>query len=154
MSLQQVLITQAREQVTKLLTTEWLVSDVDKAGSKCWLLLFLHLCCFYWNHATQGDRRRRELIRIRQVYIPELIVRLHIALFTSRHQIPEFVAPVSLHFNSHRLILLIIGTWSTHLIWQTSLRIRGISCMMISLYLMEGGWEITWVLWDRLFWVG
>lgn len=35
MSLQQVLITQAREQVTKLLTTEWLVSDVDKAGSKC-----------------------------------------------------------------------------------------------------------------------
>lgn len=38
-----------------------------------------------------GDQRRRELIRIRQIYIPELIIRLHFLLFTSRHRIPEFV---------------------------------------------------------------
>jgi len=36
-----------------------------------------------------GDRRRRELIRIRQIYIPELIIRLHALLFTSRQWIPE-----------------------------------------------------------------
>ena len=38
-----------------------------------------------------GDRRRRELIRIRQIYIPELIIRLHALLFTSRQWIPEYV---------------------------------------------------------------
>ena len=37
------------------------------------------------------DRRRRELIRIRQIYVPELIIRLHSLLFTSRQWIPEYV---------------------------------------------------------------
>lgn len=44
-----------------------------------------------WSWQWLGDRRRRELIRIRQIYIPELIIRLHVLLFTSRHTIPGFV---------------------------------------------------------------
>ncbi|KAF8962886.1 nuclear pore protein 84/107 [Flammula alnicola] len=62
------LIDQAHDQIMKLLTTEWLVSDVDDIG---------------------GDRRRRELIRIRQIYVPELILRLHYLLYSSRKLIPE-----------------------------------------------------------------
>ncbi|EPQ52913.1 hypothetical protein GLOTRDRAFT_78934 [Gloeophyllum trabeum ATCC 11539] len=54
----------AREQVVKLLTSDWLVSDVSQGG----------------------DRRRRELIRIRQIYIPDFIVRLHVMLVNSRHR--------------------------------------------------------------------
>jgi len=63
----QSLVGQAREQIIKLLTSEWLVSDVENPA---------------------GDSRRRELIRIRQIYIPELIIRLHAMLFISRHHIP------------------------------------------------------------------
>ncbi|KAF8151524.1 nuclear pore protein 84/107 [Crassisporium funariophilum] len=62
------LVDQAHDQILKLLTTEWLVSDVENGG---------------------GDRRRRELIRIRQIYVPELVLRLHHLLFTSRSLIPE-----------------------------------------------------------------
>ncbi|KAJ7771524.1 nuclear pore protein 84/107 [Mycena metata] len=62
------LVDQAHDQITKLLTSEWLVSDVEIGG---------------------GDRRRRELIRIRQIYVPELIIRLHFLLFASRTQFPE-----------------------------------------------------------------
>ncbi|KAG5640987.1 hypothetical protein DXG03_006451, partial [Asterophora parasitica] len=59
---------QAHDQITKLLTSEWLVTDVEAPG---------------------GDRRRRELIRIRQMYIPEFIIRLHSLLVASRAHIPE-----------------------------------------------------------------
>ena len=38
------------------------------------------------------DERRKDLIRIRQIYIPELIIRLHFLLFDSRHFIPEYVS--------------------------------------------------------------
>ncbi|OCH90763.1 nuclear pore protein 84/107 [Obba rivulosa] len=62
------LLEQAHEQVVKLLTTEWLVSDVEESG---------------------GDRRRLELIRTRQIYIPELVIRLHSLLVASRSKIPE-----------------------------------------------------------------
>ncbi|KAJ7184429.1 nuclear pore protein 84/107 [Mycena filopes] len=62
------LVDQAHDQITKLLTSEWLVSDVEEGG---------------------GNRRRRELIRIRQIYVPELIIRLHFLLFASRPQFPE-----------------------------------------------------------------
>ncbi|EMD36111.1 hypothetical protein CERSUDRAFT_116015 [Gelatoporia subvermispora B] len=62
------LLEQAREQIVKLLTTEWLVSDVEEAG---------------------GDQRRLELIRIRQIYIPELVIRLHALLAASRSKVPE-----------------------------------------------------------------
>lgn len=61
------LIDTAHEKIVKLLTSEWLVSDVD---------------------VITNDRRRRGLVRIRQLYIPELIIRLHHILVTSRHKIP------------------------------------------------------------------
>ncbi|THH27911.1 hypothetical protein EUX98_g6279 [Antrodiella citrinella] len=61
------LLEQTREQVVKLLTTEWLVSESTEGG----------------------DRRRRDLVRIRQIFIPEFILRLHGALYRSRHHIPE-----------------------------------------------------------------
>lgn len=38
-----------------------------------------------------ADRRLRELIRIRQIFVPELIIRLHAMLYTSRVKIPEYV---------------------------------------------------------------
>ncbi|KAJ3988288.1 nuclear pore protein 84/107 [Lentinula detonsa] len=63
-----LLIDQGQEQIIKLLTSEWLVSDVEN---------------------TDGDARRRALIRIRQIYIPELVIRLHFTLFASRHQFPK-----------------------------------------------------------------
>jgi len=58
----------AEEQVTKILTTEWLVSESER---------------------NDADRRSRELIRIRQIFIPELILRLHSVLYESRRWIPE-----------------------------------------------------------------
>ncbi|KAG7092946.1 hypothetical protein E1B28_009248 [Marasmius oreades] len=61
-------IEQAREQIVKLLTSEWLVVD-DEIG--------------------EGETRRRELIRIRQIYVPELIIRLHFVLINSRQEFPE-----------------------------------------------------------------
>ncbi|KAF7294646.1 Nuclear pore complex protein [Mycena indigotica] len=61
----QGLIDQAHDQITKLLTSDWLV-DVDESL----------------------DRRRRDLIRIRQIFIPELIIRLHFVLFSSRGHFP------------------------------------------------------------------
>ncbi|KAI0073069.1 hypothetical protein K474DRAFT_1711028 [Panus rudis PR-1116 ss-1] len=64
-----VLIEQARDQVTKLLTTEWLLSEEERSNVR--------------------DRRQRELVRIRQIYIPVLILRLHNILYDSRRKIPE-----------------------------------------------------------------
>ncbi|TFY52382.1 hypothetical protein EVJ58_g10050 [Rhodofomes roseus] len=63
-----LLLQQAREQVLKLLTNDWLIIDAER---------------------TAVDRRRRELIRIRQIYIPELIIRLHALLVASRSKMPE-----------------------------------------------------------------
>ncbi|KAI0653097.1 nuclear pore protein 84/107 [Cubamyces menziesii] len=63
------LIEQAREQVVKLLTTDWLVSDAETRPSNA--------------------KRHRDLVRIRQIYIPELILRLHTILVASRGRVPE-----------------------------------------------------------------
>ncbi|KAK1227800.1 Nucleoporin nup84 [Marasmius sp. AFHP31] len=62
------LIEQAREQILKLLTSEWLVTEGMPGG---------------------GETRRRELVRIRQIYVPELIIRLHFTLINSRSKFPE-----------------------------------------------------------------
>jgi len=64
------LVTNAREQILKLLTMDWLVPESD-------------------NPAT--DRRGRELGRVRQIFIPELILRLHGLLVSSRTHIPQNV---------------------------------------------------------------
>jgi nuclear pore complex protein Nup107 len=90
------LIDQAYEQVVKLLTTEWLVSDVDIFEGT---FFFVHRYILVTNQVvvTLENRRRFELIRIRQIYIPELILRLHNMLFTSRHMIPEYVRNATVH---------------------------------------------------------
>ena len=64
------LVDEAYEKTVKLLTTEWLVSDVSR---------------------VDGDRRRRELIRVRQIFIPELVIRLHGILYESRTRVPKCV---------------------------------------------------------------
>ncbi|KAJ3503194.1 hypothetical protein NLJ89_g8543 [Agrocybe chaxingu] len=85
------LIDQAYDQIIKLLTTEWLVSDVENVGGQRGRLftyypaLFAHLR----TSLPPGDRRRRELIRIRQIFVPELILRLQYILHSSRNLIPE-----------------------------------------------------------------
>lgn len=66
----ETLVEEACEKTVKLLTTEWLVSDVSR---------------------VDGDRRRRELIRVRQVFIPELVIRLHNILYDSRTRLPKCV---------------------------------------------------------------
>ncbi|EKM50986.1 uncharacterized protein PHACADRAFT_177673 [Phanerochaete carnosa HHB-10118-sp] len=58
----------ARERVVRLLTTEWLVPDSARGAS---------------------DRQiSKELLRIRQIYVPELILRLHAMLYSPRTRIP------------------------------------------------------------------
>jgi len=59
----EALVDEGFEKTVKLFTTEWLVSDVSR---------------------VDGDRRRRELIRVRQIFIPELAIRLHSILYGSR----------------------------------------------------------------------
>ncbi|TFK45781.1 hypothetical protein OE88DRAFT_1639447 [Heliocybe sulcata] len=60
----------ARKQTLKLLTSDWLVADV----------------------ARGGDRRRQELIRIRQIYVPEFIIRAHVMLVESSGLFAENLA--------------------------------------------------------------
>lgn len=59
------LIDQAYDAVVKLLTSDWMMPD------------------------ETGDRRSRELIRVRQIYVPELILRLHVMLYASREHVLE-----------------------------------------------------------------
>ena len=65
----ETLVDEVFEKSVKLLTTEWLVSDVSR---------------------VDGDRRRRELIRVRQVFIPELVIKLHNVLYNSRTLFPKY----------------------------------------------------------------
>jgi len=97
-------VDEAHDQITKLLMSEWLITDVETGG---------------------GDRRRRELIRIRQIYIPELITQLHVPLLTSRQSIPETSRVCSS--------------------WPTLLRTLGISCMRTLSTRKGGSWEIVLV---------
>ena len=69
---------------------------------ECWRLNFINFTVqmIYWIFCflCAESRRRFELIRIRQIYVPELILRLHNMLFTSRQMIPEYVDTVLLCF--------------------------------------------------------
>ncbi|KAH9475030.1 Nucleoporin nup107 [Psilocybe cubensis] len=67
------LVDQAHDQTLKLLTTEWLVTEDDE----------------YDSGTEAKERRHRDLIRIRHIFVPELIIKLHYALFYSRKYIPE-----------------------------------------------------------------
>ena len=54
--------------------------------------MYVALClprCMIFIVATV-DRRQRELVRIRQLFIPELILRLHHILLLSRKWVPEY----------------------------------------------------------------
>jgi nuclear pore complex protein Nup107 len=57
--------------------------------------LFFNFSFFFWwltlEQCFLADRRGRELGRIRQIFIPELILRLHGLLVSSRTHIPECV---------------------------------------------------------------
>ena len=81
------LIDQVYDRVVKLLTTEWLVSDVDLVVEGYCLFFTVIGFLVYW--FLFSARRQFELIRIRQIYVPELILRLHYMLFMS--MIPEYV---------------------------------------------------------------
>ncbi|KAF8344763.1 hypothetical protein F5887DRAFT_1159326 [Amanita rubescens] len=61
---------EANEQVTRLLTAKWLVNTKDYS-------------------ADPADKRRKEMIRVRRVFIPELLIRLHSLLYASRKWFPE-----------------------------------------------------------------
>ena len=71
------LVDDAFETVTKLLTTEWLVSDVSR---------------------IDGDRRRRQLIRVRQIFIPELVIKLHRILYDPHTRFPKYVEIYSIRY--------------------------------------------------------
>lgn len=43
-----------------------------------------------------ANKRQDERIRIRQIYVPELIIRLHYLLYSSRQHIPGYVLPAPL----------------------------------------------------------
>ncbi|KIY49632.1 hypothetical protein FISHEDRAFT_40657 [Fistulina hepatica ATCC 64428] len=73
------LIDAACDKVLELLTFEWLVTDVEVPGGG-----FMSMNDFPSKLGNLGDQRRQELIRIRQIFIPELIIRLHNVLFASR----------------------------------------------------------------------
>ena len=87
----QSLIDQAHDQITRLLTTEWLVSDVENPGGS-FVPSGVNIHYMLTPILDELDERRKDLIRIRQIYIPELIIRLHFLLFDSRHFIPEYVS--------------------------------------------------------------
>ncbi|KAG8215686.1 nuclear pore complex protein [Butyriboletus roseoflavus] len=59
------LIDHAYESIVKLLTSDWMLPD----------------------QSNPADRRHHEMQRIRQIYIPELILRLHVVLYSSREHI-------------------------------------------------------------------
>ena len=94
----QALVDQAREQIVVLLTTEWLVADSERGTGAC----FLRRAGADADGCGAGDRRTRELVRIRQLYIPELVIRLHALLCASRTRIPSCV-PSPHHLPTHPL---------------------------------------------------
>ncbi|KAF8336043.1 hypothetical protein F5887DRAFT_1214126 [Amanita rubescens] len=66
-----VLEEEANEQVTRLLTAKWLVNTEE------------------YSAADPTDKRRKEMIRVRRVFLPELAIRLHSLLYASRKWFPE-----------------------------------------------------------------
>ncbi|KAI6008883.1 nuclear pore protein 84/107 [Pisolithus orientalis] len=62
------LIEQCYEAIVKLLTEDWMLPEQAADGGV--------------------DRRYLEMLRVRQIYVPELILRLHVMLYSSREHIP------------------------------------------------------------------
>ena len=80
----------------RLLTTEWLIADIEgdqrgKAFTFCFCYYnFLHRATLL-SLTAAAVKRSEDLVRIRQIFIPELIIKLHFMLFSSRKVIPEYV---------------------------------------------------------------
>lgn len=76
---------------------------------------------------SPGHRKAAELARIRQLYIPELILRLHFSLFETRSYIPTFVSALSCIPTT--LTQRRIGICNERSIWRRSLRTRNRGCI-------------------------
>jgi hypothetical protein len=155
----QSLIDQAHDQITRLLTTEWLVSDVENPGGS-FVPLGVTLDYTLTTILDELDERRKDLIRIRQIYIPELIIRLHFLLFDSRHFIPEYVYfPFFLHLPSLFSSLLITLSAQKPQTRFTAREHRGRLAIPTVRGLCERGWEEVGRLpWSRegsdSWWIG
>lgn len=88
----QGLVSSAHEQIVKLLTTDWLVPETETPTSTSHPIHYLCDFCSSWGGVFAADRRARELARIRLLFVPELILRLHTLLISSRMHIPECVS--------------------------------------------------------------
>jgi nuclear pore complex protein Nup107 len=88
----QGLIDQAREHVYRLLTSEWLINNTTNVGGM-YTYDRLAIQVVGADRLSIVNDRLRELLRIRQIFVPELILRMHEALVRSRHRIPEYVLP-------------------------------------------------------------
>lgn len=86
------MLEEANEQVVRLLTAEWLVNTDDYGASSGAYGMFLTSP----NSARKvnfliAEKRRKEMIRVRRLFIPELVIRLHSLLFASRKWFPGYV---------------------------------------------------------------
>ena len=66
------MVTSIHDLIVELMTTDWLVPDTETPASTSRPALPF-LCV---HHETESDRLTRELARIRQLFVPELILRL------------------------------------------------------------------------------
>ncbi|KAI0294069.1 nuclear pore protein 84/107 [Multifurca ochricompacta] len=98
------LVSSAQEKILKLLTTDWLVAEAETPSGMVVMTMALPFSnridhsvirflmtrvCAPDRCRQKVDRRARELARIRQLFVPELILRLHDLLVSSRTHIPE-----------------------------------------------------------------
>ena len=88
-------LNEANEQVVRLLTAEWLV-NTDEYGSKsgAYSMFLMWLDSVYGLLQRElfiAEKRRKEMIRVRRLFIPELVIRLHSLLYASRKWFPEYV---------------------------------------------------------------
>ncbi len=132
----QGLVSSAREQILKLLIVDWLVpeSDIPASTSPCSSIMSCHLTSWQW---LVADRRGRELARIRHLFIPDLILRLHALLVSSRTHIPEcvlfFQSYACPHAANHQIpfflpIFFCLVTSGMPYFWRMSSLTRDICC--------------------------
>jgi Nuclear pore protein 84 / 107 len=105
-----------------------------------------------------ADRRVRELARIRQVFVPELILRLHTLLVSSRTHIPEYVlisvSSSSAPSSSRIFCSVLLATSGTPCSWRISSRTRGTCCSPSLRGRTDGGSRSISPLYAPLCWRG
>ena len=122
----QGLVSTAREQALKLLTTDWLVpeGEIPPSASLSTTNVFLYPLSLTGQHPA-ADRRVRELARIRQLFVPELILRLHTLLVSSRIHLSECVVTSVTSFARSSPLSATCGKPCA---WRISSRTRGTCC--------------------------